>query len=87
MSAKKCQVCGEEFGTNFTLSLDQALRAGAIARGIDLSEQEVKAAEKMAPHIRSNCLKSGDENLVRIVRILPEETWSRLSQILSTAPK
>lgn len=87
MSAKKCQVCGEEFGTNFTLSLDQALRAGAIARGIDLSEQEVKAAEKMAPHIRSNCLKSGDENLVRIVRILPEETWSRLSQIVSTAPK
>ncbi len=87
ISAKKCQVCGEEFGTKFTLTLDQALRAGAIARGMDLSEDEVKAAEKMAPHIRSNCLKSGDEKLVRIVRILPEETWSRLSEIISTAPK
>ncbi|MDA9902602.1 DEAD/DEAH box helicase family protein [Gammaproteobacteria bacterium] len=87
LSAKKCQVCGEEFGTSFTLSLDQALRAGAIARGMDLSENEVKAAEKIAPHIRSNCLKSGDENLVRIVRILPEETWSRLSEIVSNAPR
>ena len=87
LSAKKCQVCGEEFGTSFTLSLDQALRAGAIARGMDLTEDEVKAAEKIAPHIRSNCLKSGDANLIRIVRILPDETWSRLSEIVSTAPK
>lgn len=81
-SAPACQTCGASFGAGFTLSLDEALRAGAIVRGMDLDETEVREAEHLAPSIRSRILQSGDEKLVRILKILPEESYARLRDIL-----
>ncbi len=81
-SAPTCQTCGASFSTGFTLSLDEALRAGAIVRGMDLDETEVREAEHLAPSIRSRILQSGDEKLVRILKILPEESYARLRDIL-----
>ena len=81
-SAPTCQTCGASFSTGFTLSLDEALRAGAIVRGMDLDETEVREAETLAPSIRSRILQSGDEKLVRILKILPEESYARLRDIL-----
>ena len=82
MAAKECQQCGETFGVKFVLTLEEALRAGAIVRGMDIDEDEVQDAEEMAADVRDKILKSGDEKLVKILKILPEESWARLKNIL-----
>jgi superfamily II DNA or RNA helicase len=85
--ATSCQQCGEPFGTNFTLTLDEALRTGAIVRGMDLNETEVKEGEKIAGPVREKVLLSGDNNLIRIIKVLPDESFARLKDILSTSTK
>lgn len=89
-SAKTCQHCGKSFCPQFVLTLDEAMRTGAIIRGIDLDEEEVKAAEEIAPEVRNRILRSGDQTLVRILRVLPDESWARLKSIMESgdaAPK
>lgn len=83
VTATTCQACGANLTASFILSLDEALRAGAIVRGMDIEENEVRHAEEMAPEIRRRILRSGDEKLVKLVRVLPEESFSRLQQILA----
>jgi superfamily II DNA or RNA helicase len=82
MSAKICQHCGGSFGTEFTLSLDEALRAGAIVRGMDIDEEDVREGEAMATSFRRDAVASGDAKLVDMIRKLPEETWGRLKKIM-----
>jgi superfamily II DNA or RNA helicase len=81
-SAVSCQGCGASFAANFVLTLDEAIRAGAIIRGMDLDEDEVRLGEQIATTARERILRSGDEQLVRILRILPEESFARLKGIL-----
>jgi hypothetical protein len=81
-SAVSCHSCGASFQVGFVLTLDEALRAGAIIRGIDIEEDEVQLGEEMAAPVRERILRSGDEQLVRILRILPEESFARLKWIL-----
>lgn len=81
--ASSCVQCNHPMGPVFTLTLDDALRTGAIVRGMDIDETEVQEAEKMAPKVRERVLRSGDQNLVKVLRVLPDETWARLHQILS----
>jgi hypothetical protein len=81
-SAVSCHSCGKTFEVGFVLTLDEALRAGAIIRGMDIEEEEVKLSEEMAAPVRDRILRSGDEQLVRILRILPEESFARLKGIL-----
>jgi hypothetical protein len=64
------------------LTLDEALRTGAIVRGMDLDEDEVRAGEQIAETAREQILRSGDDKLIRILRILPEESFARLKSIL-----
>lgn len=82
VTASSCHACGASFTQTFTLTLDEALRAGAIVRGMDLDESEVREAEQMVPSVRNLILRSGDERLVRILKTLPDETWARLKSIL-----
>lgn len=82
VTASSCHACGASFSQTFTLTLDEALRAGAIVRGMDLDETEVQLAEQMAPNVRSLILRSGDNRLVRILKTLPDESWARLKTIL-----
>jgi hypothetical protein len=49
---------------------------------MDLSEEEVRLAEEMAGEVRDRILASGDEHLVRYLRLLPEESFGRLKSIL-----
>ena len=81
-SAASCQSCGASFRASFVLTLDEALRTVAIIRGMDIQEDEVKLGEEMAMPVREKILRSGDEQLVRILRILPEESFARLKGIL-----
>lgn len=83
VTAGACHACGASFSQTFTLTLDEALRAGAIVRGMDLDESEVQKAELIAPQVRNLILRSGDERLVRILKVLPDESWARLRDILT----
>ena len=65
------------------LTLDEALRTGAIVRGLDIDENEVQVSEAMAAAVRQMVLKSGDARLVRVLSALPEESWARLQAILA----
>jgi len=49
---------------------------------MDIEESEVQEAEEMASEVRRKILRSGDEKLLRILRVLPEESWARLKNIL-----
>jgi superfamily II DNA or RNA helicase len=82
-SATACQKCGKPFTTGFVLTLDEALRTGAIVRGLDLDEDAVQESEAMAAAVRQMVLKSGDSRLVRVLSTLPEESWARLRDILA----
>lgn len=84
MAAKDCQSCGEKFGANFVLTLDEALRTGAIVRGMDVDESDVQEAEAIASSVRAKVLDSGDAKLINIIKVLPEESWARLKAILDT---
>jgi superfamily II DNA or RNA helicase len=83
MHAKTCQHCGASFGTEFVLTLDEALRAGAIVRGMDIDEEEVVEAEEMAGTLRKHIAASGDQKLVKLMRQLPEESWARLKRLMA----
>ena len=84
MGSKVCPGCGHDFQTNFNLTLDEALRTGAIIRGMDISEEEVAAGEAMAPQVRQAILKSGDERLIRLLKVMPEEVLGHLKAILDS---
>jgi superfamily II DNA or RNA helicase len=84
-SAKTCHACGAAFEQSFKLTLEEALRAGAIVRGMDIDEDEVRAAEDIAPAVRGRILRSGDQRLVRIIQTLPDESWARLKSILDSS--
>ena len=82
MLATECHACGESFTLDINLTLDQALRNGAIVRGMDIEELEVQSAEEIAPEVRKMIMKSGDDKLLRIIRTLPDESMIRLRSIL-----
>jgi superfamily II DNA or RNA helicase len=82
MAAKNCHTCGESFEQSFKITLEEALRAGAIVRGMDIAEEEVRDAEEIAPVVRSRILGSGDDRLIKIIQTLPDESWARLRTIL-----
>jgi hypothetical protein len=82
IAANACHACGASFAQGFTLTLNEALRTGAIVRGMDIEEQEVQDAEEIAPIVRGRILRSGDQRLIKIVQTLPDESWVRLRAIL-----
>jgi superfamily II DNA or RNA helicase len=83
ITAMNCQACGQAFASGFVLTLDEALRTGAIVRGLDIDEQQVQDSEAIATAVRQMVLKSGDARLVRVLSTLPEESWTRLRDILA----
>jgi hypothetical protein len=82
LSAKKCISCGHSFQAEFHLTLEEALRTGVITRGMDIGEEETREGEALAADVRAKILKSGDENLLRLLKTFPDETFGRLKAIL-----
>jgi superfamily II DNA or RNA helicase len=80
IGADSCHSCGNLFSSEFSLSLDEALREGAIIRGMELDENEAQDSEKIAPELRKLILKSGDQHLIKFIQNFPEESWSRLGK-------
>jgi superfamily II DNA or RNA helicase len=87
ISASECQTCGTTFQSKFRITLDEALRAGAIVRGMDLTEDDVQQSEAIAEDFRNQILKSGESSLVKILKLLPEEGYSRLFEIMQKVKK
>ena len=80
-AASECQNCGEPFTQDFSITLDEALRVGAIIRGMELEEGEVQESEAIIDDVREAVLKSGDEVLIKILRIMPEESTAKFKKI------
>jgi superfamily II DNA or RNA helicase len=83
VSASECQHCGTSFKAEYEITLNEALRMGAIVRGMDLDEDEVQDAEANKKQILRDILASGDDAIIRIVKQLPEESYGRLRRILN----
>jgi hypothetical protein len=49
---------------------------------LDLEEEEVVEGEKYKDTVGREILKTGDENLLKILQTLPYESWGRLKKIL-----
>ena len=86
-NTKACNECGDNFGACFSLTLDEALRTGAIVRGMDIDENDVREGERIAQTVRDKVLVSGDKILIQFVKIMPEESYARLHEILSSSVK
>jgi len=82
LGAKTCQTCGADFSHHFEISLNEALRVGAIIRGMDLDEDEVREGEAIRDVFREGVLSSGDDQLIKILRLLPEESYGRLARMI-----
>jgi ribosomal protein L40E len=85
IGAQSCQTCSTNFQHDFEITLDDALRAGAIIRGMDFNEGEIAESEAMRDTFRRDILASGDQTLIKIIRQIPEESYSRLARILDDA--
>ena len=80
LSATECQHCGEKFGSDFEIALRDALRVGAIIRGMDLEEDDVADSEEMAEEFREFVLASGDDFLIKIMKDVPLEAISKITK-------
>ncbi len=81
--AQKCDHCGVSLKTSYEITLNEALRMGAIVRGMDLDEDEVQDAEKNKKKIMKDVLASGDDAIIRLLKQLPEESYGRLRKIMT----
>ena len=80
--AAQCENCGKSFASAFTLTLEEALRTGAIVRGMDVEEPDVQASEALAGRFRRKAIQSGDAKLLKFISTWPEETWTAVERIL-----
>lgn len=80
---EKCLNCGEPFvhKHEFEVTLQEAQRDGAITRGVDVSETEVRFAEEHGAAFRDQVHRSGDAHLIRLMQSMPEECLGRLCNI------
>jgi superfamily II DNA or RNA helicase len=85
ITAHECQSCGTSFVQGFELSLDDALRSGAIVRGMDLDEEEVREGESIAADFRRSVVEEGDAALIALLRKVPEESYGRLKRLLNSS--
>ena len=77
IGSEECQECGHSFRLEFQITLNEALRVGAIVRGMDLDEEEVREGERDKAEIVSSVLASGDDVLIKMIKQLPEESrWT-----------
>lgn len=78
-NSETCSNCGERLGRDvYRVQLKEAFRQGAIVRGMDISEESVQRAEAIAGDLRNRAFQSGDENLIRLMRLFPEESLDKI---------
>ena len=83
INSAKCISCDKSFGLEYTLSLNEALRMGGIARQMDITEDEVRDSEKHYENIRKEILESGDTRMIEALGLFPNESLIKLKKILN----
>ena len=95
INTSKCDFCDHVFKKilkpknpkhslhDYTLTLDSAIRMGGIARQMDIDEDDVQSAEKNYESIRKEILESGDEKMIQILSLFPEESVIKLKKLLN----
>jgi len=83
LGAKECERCGHDFQSNFLITFNEAMRDGTIVRSTDISEEMTRAGERMAPRLRSEIRRSGNETLIRMIGKLPDESFALLAQLIA----
>ena len=87
LSAEECMHCGASFKHEFTVTLREALRVGVIARGMEITEEDAVIGEDIADQVNRRILATGDERLINIIRVIPEEAYGQLAAIMTEATK
>lgn len=87
--AKVCQNCGHEFASTqrFEITLREALRDGAIIRGMYIDEDTVQVGEEIKNEFRQKIRESGNESLIEILSLLPPEAYGQLVDIVNRSRK
>ena len=49
---------------------------------MDLDEEEVQEGEAIRDSFRKDVLGSGDDQIIKILKLLPEESYGRLARML-----
>ena len=80
-SSEQCQFCGASLDQEYTIVLKEAIRIGAIIRGMELSEEEIRESEMIYPDFEEIILQSGDEAIINILKEFPKEALSRMLDI------
>ena len=68
--------------TTFYKELNEALRDGAIVRGMEIDENEVQHGENISDTLQKDILSSGDEVLIKILNKMPKESLGRLVRMV-----
>lgn len=91
ISAKSCQECGKDFGVEFDIALTEVFREGAIARGMDISEEEVEGAEKIADAFYDMAKVSGNPAIIKLLNEHTPESlmkfYDEIGKLIKTAKK
>jgi superfamily II DNA or RNA helicase len=82
--ADYCFSCNAKLSHDFKIELNEALRDGAIIRGMELDEDEVQAGEKMGHSLKNDILASGDHVLIKLLNVVPEESFGRLAKMVNS---
>lgn len=85
--ASECQNCGKKFGSEFIITLNEALRVGAIVRGVDVEEGEVQDGEAMAGEFHKFIMRSGDAQMLKLAKLVPDELLGRFANFIDAARK
>lgn len=75
-SADSCNFCGEALAQEYTVTLEDAARGGAIVRGLIVSESEVRKSELLAEQLEAAANEDDDPAEMKVRRLIPAELMS-----------
>lgn len=85
--ADACINCGRNLKHQFEIELRDALRMGAIVRGMDVDEDSVRGSEEIAGDLKKAVFESGDEMLLKFVQQIPEEAYIKFQDLFEGVAK
>lgn len=82
INIESCQECGSKFKSEFIVTLNNAVRVGAIVRGMDIDENDVRLTEKYRGKWRAQILATGNSFLINFINTCPPEGLLSLYNII-----
>tara|TARA_A100001011_G_C14291747_1_gene836508 strand:+ start:690 stop:2393 length:1704 start_codon:yes stop_codon:yes gene_type:complete len=73
IGAKCCQTCGNDFGTQFVVTLKDVFRDKIISRGVELSNEDIVEAEKLTNDFFNFVERSTNPFIIKMAKENPPE--------------